>query len=238
MNSVIKLTLVLVSAVGFTIPVVAAVPDAATITGYMARANSYVASSGEAHIKAQELELQRGRIKELQDSLAGDYSSGRKTPQEIASFTATMNQLNGTIKKIDSELAKLNAQIEPQLNAAINVGNDAEVAARFQLLNVGRKLDQAQMNLIKANAVVSGTKTQIDLIESYYDKTAMGVYLKEKFGLLVNSNLICEAQNRCRVPGKQPIPGESLNPLFPDTAGRRGDSYYNKVQSRDAKGTR
>lgn len=75
------------------------------------------------------------------------------------------------------------------------------------------------------------TDKALDKMSAFYDKTMMGAYVKDKVGLLLNSQLICQARRRCDVKEPAIIPNSDIeNVLFPKTGdSTRNQQYYNKA---------
>ncbi len=81
---------------------------------------------------------------------------------------------------------------------------------------------------------LKGTDEALDYIEGVYDKTLVGAYLQDKIGQLLNSQVICAANNRCSVAGAQDIlPTVIQKELFPNSRKARSE-YYEKVNSKPA----
>ena len=80
---------------------------------------------------------------------------------------------------------------------------------------------------IKANDL----DDELDEMERILDKGAIGVYMKQKMGLLLNSQVICSSVKRCNVKDPKQVSNTKIaDELFPDTGKTtRKGSYYDKV---------
>lgn len=78
---------------------------------------------------------------------------------------------------------------------------------------------------------VGDTDRALDKMSALYDKTLLGAYVKDKVGLLLNSQLICQARKRCDVKEPVKIPNSDIeDALFPKTANStRQQQYYDKI---------
>lgn len=75
---------------------------------------------------------------------------------------------------------------------------------------------------------VGDTDLALEKVSNAYDKSIIGAYLKDKFGLLLNSQTMCEGVARCRVPDRKEVSAESIQKtLFPGTeeSSRKGNLY-------------
>lgn len=75
---------------------------------------------------------------------------------------------------------------------------------------------------------VGDTDMALEKVSNAYDKSIIGAYLKDKFGLLLNSQTMCEGVARCRVSERKEVTAESIQQaLFPGTeeSSRKGNLY-------------
>lgn len=82
------------------------------------------------------------------------------------------------------------------------------------------------------------TDMVLEKMSNAYDKSMLGAYLKDKIGLLVNSQLMCESVARCNVKERKEVPAERIQEtLFPGTANstRKGNLYDKTHETKSAK---
>lgn len=82
------------------------------------------------------------------------------------------------------------------------------------------------------------TDMVLEKMSNAYDKSMLGAYLKDKIGLLVNSQLMCESVARCNVKERKEVPAERIQEtLFPGTANstRKGNLYDKTHETKAAK---
>jgi prefoldin subunit 5 len=81
-----------------------------------------------------------------------------------------------------------------------------------------------------------GVEATLNDMEKDYDKSVLGAYLQDKFGQLLNSQVICSAVKRCPTNDPKKIEPERIRKeLFPESAADavRSD-YYEKVNKKQA----
>ncbi|MBS1968945.1 MAG: hypothetical protein JSU04_01485 [Bdellovibrionales bacterium] len=87
---------------------------------------------------------------------------------------------------------------------------------------------------------VGDTDMALEKVSNAYDKSLIGAYLKDKFGLLLNSQTMCEGVARCRVPERKEVSAETIQKtLFPGTENstRKGNLYDKSHGSSSENGT-
>lgn len=76
---------------------------------------------------------------------------------------------------------------------------------------------------------------QLDEFERLVDKSSLGVYLQDKIGLLLSSNAICNASQRCKTGERKELDKSYLKEVFPemnDENSRSGKQLYDKAAGR------
>lgn len=77
---------------------------------------------------------------------------------------------------------------------------------------------------------------KLDMMEQKFDTTILGAYIQEKIGLLVNSNIICEARNRCVTKNPAEVSNQRIQEvLFPGSKLTGERKYRDKAYGRDPK---
>lgn len=125
----------------------------------------------------------------------------------------------------DAKKQAWNDEQKPRLarQAALNESNKN----KERILNdevAALKLD-AKFQVTKSD--LNSVAARLDKIDGAIDKMMLGVYLQDKFGKLLNSDVFCKAvKNRCGTPKDKvvPIGDADLETLFPNTSDVRRSS--------------
>ena len=125
-------------------------------------------------------------LKKKIDDLSVQLAATKKTEGELAGNAGTLNR-----GKIDlmSQAAVDGLDLKVQNKAVITALGTQGLLADFATLQ--KKVGDTDLALEKAAGM--------------YDKSVLGAYLKDKLGLLLNSQVICEANARCRVPERKEV---------------------------------
>ncbi|MEN0060395.1 MAG: hypothetical protein AAGB31_16260 [Bdellovibrio sp.] len=159
--------------------------------------------------------LRRGKNAPLEEKL-------KAANQKLDAAKAEEKNIRGQAQSVSSTQKKLIATISRQEQSQ-QKANEVLVTA----LNSSNVLD----DFSRLQRSIGDTDLTLEKISNSYDKTLLGAYLKDKMGLLLNSNLMCEGYNRCKVPEPKKIPNENIEKtLFPDTSNStRKQNYYDKA---------
>lgn len=162
-----------------------------------------------------------------------------------ASVTAmrrlNLSKMNSNKKRSENELEQLQKKLET-LNNQVDIKR-TQVLANEAASGVERLTELIQLNAVDVNISQLMQETNnidltLDKIESEMEKNAIGMYVQDKIGQLLNSQVICAARKRCLTRGKDEIKASTIQKeLFPNSIKTRTE-YYDKVKSRSTQGTR
>lgn len=155
--------------------------------------------------------------------------------------------------KMDEARAKLEvaqkAATELEVKAS-SLSRDAAtvtMAARKEEIDQKRQVAALQSAILGQSMLTEFVMVQnklgdtdmvLEKMSNIYDKSMLGAYLKDKIGLLVNSQLMCESVARCNVKERKEVPAERIQEtLFPGTANstRKGNLYDKTHETKTAK---
>jgi predicted RNase H-like nuclease (RuvC/YqgF family) len=179
----------------------------------------------------KDLDKQNSRLSEYDKKIANS-SFGSKDSEDLKKAkdkaTADRDALQKRLDEKKATAAKLDETFRNNSVVAENAGKElatqnenSKMKAELAAVKVDQKIDKAQVGLLEADQ-------KINEIEKRIEKGEMGIYMKDKVGQLINSNLLCHGVNRC-VRGKDPMPvsPELLNEIFKNKEmPTRSEHYY------------
>lgn len=199
-------------------------------------------TAAEESVNLAKAELDKAR--EAHTKKAGGVGIGKYKIFEGEGTTESKKNVEAAEKKFKLAQEKVDA-LEPKVeklreakadlvtelkttNKDMASANNAFVAA----LEAGNVTED--FNVLKLK--MGNTEAALDRMNSQYDKAILGAYLKDKIGLLLNSQLICQARSRCDVKNPVEIKNEDVqNVLFPGSnSSTREKSYYEKINGKPA----
>ncbi len=162
----------------------------------------------------------------------GEGSAESKKNVEAAEkkFKSAQEKVSTLEPKVE-KLRETKADLVTELKTA-NKDMASANSAFITALEAGNVTEDFNMLKLK----MGNTEAALDRMNSQYDKAILGAYVKDKIGLLLNSQLICQARSRCDVKNPIEIKNEDVqNVLFPGSnSSTREKSYYEKINGNPA----
>lgn len=138
---------------------------------------------------------------------------------KLATAKKSLAELKAAESNVVRDKINLLTQVSAE-NVSMELQNKALVSALTS--------DALLMDFAKYKDILGDVDLALEKISGIYDKTVLGAYLKDKMGLLLNSQVMCEAAARCRVPERKEISSDRIQQaLFPGTedSSRKGNLY-------------
>lgn len=213
----------------------------AKITPELKKAEKDLAEA-EKSVSLTKADLDKAR--EAHSKKAGGVGFGKYRIFEGEGSTESKKNLEAAEKKFKLAQDKVNA-LEPKveklreakadLTTELKIANKDMASANsafIAALEAGNVTEDFSILKLK----MGSTEAALDRMNSQYDRAILGAYLKDKMGLLLNSQLICQARQRCDVKDPVEIKNEDLqNVLFPGSNNStREKSYYEKINGKSA----
>jgi hypothetical protein len=150
---------------------------------------------------------------------------------QVDSVDADLAKAQAEVSTYGTQLSDLDKQAAPdRAKAGLSSFQNALLRAQIDNVTLQGKLNQAQAQNL-------GNDKTLDLIASEYGRQSIGKYVRDKIGLLVNSQFICEVRTRCDAPKTKAIPikPEKIDEIFPEmkSVQQRG-SYHPGVPAQSA----
>lgn len=166
---------------------------------------------------------------------------GFKSGSGDREFKKNMDAAKSKLDMAEKSAAQLDAQVEQLNNLSTNLVQESE-KNDGEIENINRAFAAAlksqglisDFNILKGK--IGSIDDTLDRMSTEYDKALLGAYIKDKIGLLLNSNLMCEAAKRCKSLEPTKIQNDKIEQvLFPGTSNStRKQDYYEKVNKTGA----
>ncbi|MCH2535266.1 MAG: hypothetical protein MK008_12550 [Bdellovibrionales bacterium] len=202
-------------------------------------------------LKAEEINLKNeiAQVKESVQLLETEIEDSKKEIKAESHFDdasvaamrrLNLNRLNSRKKANQEKVEQLQAKLEG-LNIHIERKRTAvladKAAAGVQKLTELVQINGIDINVSQLMSETNNIDLMLDEIEREMEMNAVGLYVQDKIGQLLNSQVICAARKRCLTKGKDEIKASTIQKeLFPDSLKTRSE-YYDKVKSRSNQGT-
>ena len=180
-----------------------------------------------AQLKTQQNELKSAENRKGQASAAEISAADTKVSEQkskIDDLNSRISNNSQALVKLEKDSAAYRSSMDKARDSVV-LANQIEAQSKVQMAAV-----EAQVKLTDAKVNLIGADQYVNEIERTLDREKVGIYLKDKIGKLVNSQLICEATNRCKVKAATPIGPEKLNEIFKDSKTPNRSEYYNEIR--------
>lgn len=164
-------------------------------------------------------------------------------PSALPPYEKRMTEWIADLEEARPELAELEASRDKYRKQATNLRersgakrltDDEELDLAFSSLSLLGAEAKLQKSLSRAQGATDELEAALVELEGNIDRTAAGLYLQDKIGQLVNSNLFCRASNRCEIKGPTKVEDQYLREVFPGYSpgrnARSGRGYYNRTR--------
>ncbi|WP_413289344.1 hypothetical protein [Bdellovibrio sp. HCB337] len=158
------------------------------------------------------------------------FGDGQKADVTLKNqITDLQNQLKST-QKTEGDISKTAAELNRTRMETIAAATAENAVAKMQndAILTALNTDAILMDFATLQKKVGDTDLALEKISGAFDNKVLGAYVKDKMGLLLNSQVMCEAAARCRVSGRKEISADRIQQvLFPGTAdsSRKGNLY-------------
>lgn len=156
----------------------------------------------------------------------GRYSGDREMKKKMDEAQGKLDAAKKTVSELDEKATSLNrdkVKLLQESGKEIYDLKSQNKAITTAITTQGLLTDFATLH-----GKVGDTDMALEKVSNAYDKSIIGAYLKDKFGLLLNSQTMCEGVARCRVAERKEVTAESIQKtLFPGTeeSSRKGNLY-------------
>lgn len=152
----------------------------------------------------------------------GDKDAKKNLDDAQAKFDAAKKTEVDSLKQRD-ELRKATEKL------AIDATKDSnDLKLQNKAIATALSAQGVLMDFATLQAKLGDTDVTLEKLSNDFDKSLLGAYLKDKMGLLLNSQTMCEAVSRCTVKERKEVSAESIQKtLFPGTESstRKGNLY-------------
>jgi hypothetical protein len=159
----------------------------------------------------------------------------KKAKDDLAKVDQDLEALQQTVKA-----EKFPGDVQGKTKELLNEGMAQTVVAKADRQNtiLQNRLRTADLraDFMDLDIKTLGVEAKLNNLEKQYDKSNLGAYLQDKFGQLLNSQVVCSAVKRCAVTDAKKIEPEKIRQeLFPESQAQaiRSD-YYDKVNKKQA----
>ncbi|MFZ4403174.1 MAG: hypothetical protein ACOYOK_03655 [Pseudobdellovibrionaceae bacterium] len=161
-------------------------------------------------------------------------SLSKKSQNDLEQQKQELKKLKIELKSERTNFNKLDKDSRALQNSALSLKNNTEKAN--EALNTSLNGSNLVGDFERVKSDVGDLDQTLDILITKMDQATIGSYVKDKLGLLLNSQLICKAVKRCSVAEPQRIPNEEVEKaLFPGTASStRKQDYYNKINNKNS----